>query len=74
MFAYKKKYFLIVENTKDIDLCNIKISEKFVIVYRNNHKKHNIPSLLIFRQLCKTKRIDFYVANDVNLMKSLKRI
>ena len=39
MFAYKNKYFLIIENIKDIDLRNIKIRNKFIIIYRNNNKK-----------------------------------
>ena len=35
MIAYKKKYFLYIENTKDIDLSNLKLTNKFVIIYRN---------------------------------------
>ena len=35
MFALKKKYYLIIENIKDINLKNIKKRNKFVIVYRN---------------------------------------
>ena len=38
MFAFKKKYFLIIENIKDIDLKNIKKRNKFIIIYRNNKK------------------------------------
>ena len=37
MFALKKKYFLIIENTKDIDLCTIKRINKFIIIYRNTN-------------------------------------
>ena len=38
MFILKKKYFLIIENIKDIDLKNIKIRNKFSIIYRNKKK------------------------------------
>ena len=38
MFAYKNKYYLIIENIKDIDLSNIKSSNKFIIIYRNKNK------------------------------------
>ena len=72
MFVYKKKYFLIIENIKDIDLKNIKIFEKFIIIYRNQSKLINIEKLSIFRNNCKAKRIDFYVANDFKLMSILK--
>ena len=35
MFAYKNKYFLLIENIKDIELNNIKLTNKFIIIYRN---------------------------------------
>ena len=38
MFTIKKNYFLLIENIKDIDLKNIKIRNKFSIIYRNNKK------------------------------------
>jgi len=72
MFICKKKYFLIIENTKDIDLSNIKISNKFAIIYRNKKKNENINKLLQFRRYCKIKKIDFYVSNDRNLMVTLQ--
>ena len=34
MFAFKKKYYLIIESIKDIDLRKIKKRGKFVIIYR----------------------------------------
>jgi len=46
MFAYKKKYFLIIENIKDIDLSNIKLTNKFIIIYRNENKIENIDKFL----------------------------
>ena len=68
MFAYKKKYFLIIENIKDIDLSNIKLTNKFIIIYRNENKIENIDKLLKFRRYCKAKKIDFYIANNFRLM------
>jgi len=67
MFSHKKKYYLIIENIKDIDLSNIKIMNKFIIIYRNNRKAENIEKLLIFRKLCKLKGIGFYISNNVKL-------
>ncbi len=67
MFAYKKKYFLIIENTKDIDLKNIKIRNKFSIIYRNHKNNENRYELIRFSKFCKLKAIKFYIANDLNL-------
>jgi len=71
MFAYKKKYFLIIENIKDLELSNIKLTNKFIIIYRNQNKIDNIDKLLKFRRYCKAKKIDFYVSNDHKLMVSI---
>ena len=67
MFAFKKKYFLIIETIKDIDLRKIKKRNKFIIIYRNQGKKENIVDLLNFRKKCKLKSIKFFVANNINL-------
>ena len=67
MFILKKKYFLIIESIKDLDLKNIKKHNKFNIIYRNKKKNENIADLLIFRKSCKLKSIKFFVANDVKL-------
>ena len=67
MFAYKNKYFLIIENIKDIDLRNIKIRNKFIIIYRNNSKAEILANLIRFRKLCKIKGISLFIANDKNL-------
>ena len=68
MFAFKNKYFLIIENIKDIDLRNIKIIDRYIIIYRNAGKTENIEKLLKFRRYCKSKKIDFYVSNDEKLL------
>ena len=72
MFAFKKKYFLIIETIKDIDLRKIKKHNKFIIIYRNQGKKVNIVDLLNFRKKCKLKSIKFFVANNINLSVLLK--
>ena len=46
MFAFKKKYFLIIESIKDLKLKNIKKNSKFIIIYRRNDKKiENVEEL-----------------------------
>ena len=72
MFSCKKKYFLIIENIKDIDLSNIKISKKFIIIYRNQEKNVNMHKLFKFRNQCRIKGIEFYVSNNIKLMIGLK--
>ena len=67
MFVIKNKYFLIIENTKDINLKNIKIRNKFFIIYRNDKKIDDLSDLFRFRQVCKSKAIKFFVANDIKL-------
>ena len=67
MFAFKKKYFLLIESIKDIDLENIKIRNKFYIIYRIRKKLEKINKIQKFRKLCKLKAIKFYVANDLKL-------
>ena len=72
MFILKKKYFLIIENTKDLNLKNIKINKKIIIIYRNKNKSEKIDELKRFRRFCKTKRFKFYVANDTKLALIIK--
>ena len=72
MFSKKNKYFLLIESIKDIDLKNIKIRNKFSIIYRNNNIIDNENVLHIFRKRCMLKAIKFYVANNYTLAVSLK--
>ena len=71
MIILKKKYFLLIEDIKDIKLSNLKLINKFIIIYRNQNKYCNFNKLLEFRRICKVKKIDFYISNDTKLMKSL---
>ena len=72
MFAFKKKYFLIIESIKDLDLRNIKIHNKFNVIYRNFKKSENIDDIKKFRKQCKLKQIKFFIANDTKLAISVK--
>ena len=72
MFAYKKKYFLIIKSIKDINLNKIKKNHKFFIIYRNDKNREKLQDLLKFRKLCKTKGFKFLVANNVKLNITLK--
>ena len=67
----KKKYFLFIETIKDIELSNIKLINKFTIIYRNKKKVDKFNELLRFRRFCKSKKIDFYIANNFKLMTKL---
>ena len=72
MFIFKNKYFFIIESTRDIDLKNIKNSNKFSIIYRSKNIAENIEKLIQFRKNCKIKNIDFYVSNSIKLTNVLK--
>ena len=71
MFILKKKYYLIIENIKDIDLKNIKKRNKFVIIYRNNKNLDEIKNLLKFRKICKLKSDGIYLSAYNKSFKSL---
>ena len=60
MFAFKKKYFLIIESIKDLNLRNIKKHNKFNIIYRNFKKSENINDIKKFRKQCKLKQINLF--------------
>ena len=67
MFAFKKKYFLIIESIKDIDLTKIKRNKKFAIIYRNEKNLEELNEIKKFRKNCALKLIKFYVANNLKL-------
>ena len=72
MFTFKNKYFLIIENIKDINLRNIKLINRYITIHRNTNKIDNIDDLLKFRRDCRSKKIDFYVSNNEKLTSDLK--
>ena len=71
MFVLKKKYFLIIESIKDIDLKKIKKRNKFVIIYRNHKYSEEKVALFKFRNYCKLKSIKFFVSNNLKLANEL---
>ena len=72
MFTIKKKYYLFVENTRDLNFNLIKIRNKFNIVYRNKKNSEKIRDLQIFRNNCKKKGINLFIANNTKLLSFLK--
>ena len=72
MLVLKKKYYLFVENTRELNLNLIKIRNKFNIIYRNNNSEEKIKDLLSFRKNCKKNGINFYISNDTHLLSRLK--
>lgn len=72
MFLLKKKYFFIIETINDIDLKKFKNLNKFNIIYRYTQLADDRETLKRFVKHCKSKKIHFYIANDVLLMRELK--
>ena len=63
MFTFKKHYYLYIENSKQIDITKIKIRNKFSVIYRNYIRKEDVKNLMKFRNLCRSKNINFFVSN-----------
>ena len=72
MFAFKKKYFFIIESIKDLNLENIKKNKKFIVIYRNSKKNENLKSLKEFKNKCSLKSIKLFIANDINLAVAIR--
>ncbi len=73
MFAFKKKYFFIIESIKDLELKNIKKNNKLTIIYRRDNKKiEDIEKLKIYRKTCHLKSVKFFIANNASLAVLLK--
>ena len=68
MFIQKKKYYLFIENTREFNLNLIKIRNKINIIYRNKNTTDKIRDLLNFRNNCKKRGVNFFVANDKKLL------
>mgnify|MGYP001389767951 CR=1 FL=1 len=80
MFTKKNKYFLLIENIKDIDFKNIKIRNKFSIIYRNNKKNDKLEDLLkdsflkspLVYNSENTLAIQFFSTREITLFTTLK--
>ena len=57
MVIFKKQYFLIIENTRDINLSNIKKKNKFTIIYRYHKSDEKFSHLLKFKYNISTFQI-----------------
>jgi len=67
MFIIKKKYYLYIENTQDIDFEKIRRSNKFIIIYRNNKGQECKKKIIEFKKKCSKKNFLFFVSNDSKL-------
>ena len=72
MFIIKKNYYFYIDNTSSINLDLIKKNLNITIIYRNNYKKEKISKIINFRKKLKVKKINFYVANNLELSKKCK--
>ena len=45
MFVLQNKYFLLIESIKDLDIENIKLINKYIVIYRNTNKIENLNEL-----------------------------
>lgn len=73
MFIIKKNYYFYIDNIKSFNLNLIKKNLNITIIYRNNSKKKEpISKILIFRKKLISKKINFYVANNLKLAKKCK--
>ena len=72
MFAFKYKYYLYLENTKDFNLNLIKKRDKFIVIYRNNNNNEKLFDLKKFRRKCREKGVLFFIANNFSLSNSLQ--
>ena len=72
MFIIKNNYYLYIENTRDININNIKKNKKISIIYRNNKIPEITKNLVNFRKLCNLKGFKLYIANNYKLAKACK--
>ena len=72
MFIIKNNYYLYTENTQHMKLDCFKRNRKISIIYRNNGTYENQEKLVKFRKKCKIKKIKFYIANNLELVRNCK--
>ena len=69
MIIIKKKYYLFIENIKDLNVDLLKINKKISIILRNI-KNNKVQEIIKFRKKCKKKLIKFYIANNLKFVNS----
>ena len=72
MFIIKKHCYLYIDSTKSINLKLIKKNLNITIIYRNNSIIESIDTIIKFRKKLKTRKINFYIANNLRLAKICK--
>lgn len=72
MTIIKKKYYLYIEKSDELDLSLIKRKNKFAVIYRNNQNKEKISNLIKFRNNCRNRGVKLYIANNVKLFNKCK--
>ena len=68
MIIIKKKYYLYIENIKDLNIDSLKSNKKINIILRNI-KNNEIKEIIKFRKKCKIKQFKFYIANNLKFAK-----
>ena len=71
MIIIKKKYYLYIENIKDLNIDLLKTNKKINIILRNG-KSNEISEVIKFRKKCKNKQIKFYIANNLKVVNACK--
>jgi thiamine-phosphate pyrophosphorylase len=62
-------YCIIDEFNQNIILS---LPKKSILIYRNHHRKVNIPEIQKIKSLCKQNKLKFYISNDIKLAIKLK--
>ena len=71
MIIIKKKYYLFIENIKDLNIDLLKTNKKINLILRNI-KNNKIKEIIKFRKKCKIKQIKFYIANNLKTFNACK--
>ena len=71
MIIIKKKYYLFIENIKDLEIDLLKINKKINVILRNI-KNNETSEIIKFRKKCKIKQIKFYIANNLITLSACK--
>ena len=73
MFIIKKNYYFYIDNIKLFNLNLLKKNLNITIIYRNNSKKKDpVSEIINFKKKLSSKKINFYVANNLQLAKKCK--
>ena len=67
-FKFKKYYFINKFNKNNID----NLENNTVIIYRNYEKKNHLKEIIKIKNYCRSKKIQFYLSNDIRLSLNLK--